>query len=464
MNNPGIIDSNQKIVGSGLVLNIDAAQRRSYPTTGTTWFDLSGNNYSGSFTGSPLPTYTSTNGGSINFAGGAQGISYIAESSIPDSFWNAGSWTVSAWVKLNIVNSPYPDDNSIVGHGSSAANLGLHLGERGTKVQFGFFGNDLTGNITLSTNTFYNIVWIFNFTTKLKSIYVNSVFDASGGTVGYSGTGSNTRIGSYPLGFGLTLNGSVYNMVLYNRVLSATEVLNNFNAIKSRFGYFPVITSGLQLYLSSVNTTSNPGSGTAWNDISGNNRNFNWVSTPTRGTDTGVPYFTTYGNRCTGPASNSFGITNTTGYTVFLVMKQLSLINSSAFKFYSSNGGAGTSAGRGIFSHCTWSDDNIYFDQGGCCNADQRTNVASGGLTAWNIIVFRSTVATRSIFKNATSLVTNSTAAANINLTTTGVDLGGTDEGSTWDARIAGFLVYNRGLSDAEISQNVQILRSQFGM
>jgi hypothetical protein len=222
-----------------------------------------------------------------------------------------------------------------------------------------------------------------------------------------------------------------------------------------------IVANGLVLHLDASQLNSYPGTGNTWFDISGNGRNFTWASTPTFGND-GVAYFGTLGRRCTGPASNSFGITNTSGYTVFLLMKQLSLTQSSAFKFYSSNGTG--SAGRGIFSHCTWEDNNIYFDQGGCCNTNQRTSVASGGLTAWNIIVFRSTVATRSIFKNATNLVTNSTTAANINLTTTGVDLGSSDENSTWNARINGFLVYNRGLSDAEITQNFNAIKSRFGL
>jgi len=223
-----------------------------------------------------------------------------------------------------------------------------------------------------------------------------------------------------------------------------------------------IITSGLVLNLDASNASSYPGSGNTWFDISGNGRNFTWASTPTFGND-GVPYFGTSGRRCTGPASNSFGIDNTSGYTIFLLMKQVSLTENHAFKFYSTVAG-----GRGIAPHCAWVDNSIYFDQGGCCNADQRTSVASGGLTAWNIMVFRSTIATRNIFKNTTNLVTNSTSAANLNLTTTGVDLGSSDEyggnSSTWNARLNGFVVYNRGLSDAEITQNYNVLRLKLGL
>jgi hypothetical protein len=224
-----------------------------------------------------------------------------------------------------------------------------------------------------------------------------------------------------------------------------------------------IVTDGLVLALDIADKNSYPGSGTTWYDVSGNNRHFTWFSTPTTGVDGSVNYFTTLGNRCTGPASNTFGINNTTGYTIFLVSKQNSLVATSAFKFYSSNSG-----GRGIFSHCTWSDDTIYFDQGGCCGADTRTNVASGGSQTWNIWTFRSNVAVRNIFKNGNILTTNSTTAANINLSSTAVDLGSSDEyggnSSTWNARLASFVVYNRALSDSEVKQNVNATKSRFNL
>ena len=228
-----------KIVTDGLVLYLDAANSKSYPGSGTTWSDISRGGNNGTLSGSVLPTYSSSNGGSLALAGGAFNTTYISEYSIPDSFWNAASWTVSAWVKFNVVNTGGTSDNSIIGHGITAGtNTMLHLGERTARVQFGMYGNDLIGTIPLSTNTFYNITWTYNYTSALKQIYVNSVFDTSGGTVRYSGTGTNTRIGSYSITqFGaLNLNGNLYNIQAYNRVLSATEIAQNYNATKSRFG------------------------------------------------------------------------------------------------------------------------------------------------------------------------------------------------------------------------------------
>jgi len=226
-----------------------------------------------------------------------------------------------------------------------------------------------------------------------------------------------------------------------------------------------IVTSGLVLALDAANTSSYPGSGTTWFDISGNGRNFTWISTPTFTSNGSASYFSTLGNRCTGPASNSFGIDNTSGYTIFLVSKQNALAQSSAFKFYGS-----VALNRGIFSHCTWDDNVIYFDQGGCCSSSQRTQIASGGANTWNIWAFRrlSNSSERSIIKNGTTLTTNTAGAANIDLNSTGVDLGSSDEyggnSSTWNAQLNSFIVYNRGLSDGEITQNYNALAGRYGL
>jgi hypothetical protein len=229
-----------------------------------------------------------------------------------------------------------------------------------------------------------------------------------------------------------------------------------------------IVRNGLVLHLDAANPKSYSGSGTTWNDLSGNGRNFSWVSSPSFSIDGSVPYFTTLGNRCTGPASNSFGIDNTSGYTIFLIVKQMSLVQSSAFKFYKNN--LSTSSGRGIFAHSTWSDNNIYFDQGGCCGSDTRTSIASGGIDSWTVLTFRrlTSSSNRSILKNGSVLTTNSNAAATLDLDSRAVDLGGSDEyggnSSAWNARLNSFIVYNRGLTEQEIQQNFNALRGRYGI
>jgi hypothetical protein len=225
-----------------------------------------------------------------------------------------------------------------------------------------------------------------------------------------------------------------------------------------------IVTNGLALCLDAGNSKSYPGSGSTWYDLSGNGRNFTWYTNPSF-TSGSIPYFSTLGNRCTGPASNSFGIDNTSGYTIFIACMQNTLVATSAFNFY----GSGT-YNRGIFAHLTWSNDGVYFDQGGCCNGDTRTYASSGGSQTWNIWTLRrlTNSSTRTISKNGNTLAINAATAADINLNATNVDLASSSQyggnSSTWNARLQSFAVYNRGLSDAEILTNYNALKGRFGL
>ena len=79
-----------KIVTNGLVLYLDAANKKSYPGTGTTWTDLSGLGNNGTLTNGP--TFNSANGGSIVFDGVDDYVSVANNSSL-----NASTQTVSVW-------------------------------------------------------------------------------------------------------------------------------------------------------------------------------------------------------------------------------------------------------------------------------------------------------------------------------------------------------------------------------
>jgi hypothetical protein len=223
-----------------------------------------------------------------------------------------------------------------------------------------------------------------------------------------------------------------------------------------------IVTSGLQIYLDSNLPSSYPGSGSTWYDISGNGRNFTWVSSPSFSTERGMNYFSTSGNRATGPASNSIGINDSSGYTVIMISQTNTDNANSAFKFY------GSPNGRGIFMHPGWSNYTIYFDQGGCCNADQRLTYTGGvnDFRRYRMWTVSSTVTQRKIYMNGTLVSSTSTTAANIGLTTTAIDLGSSDEyggnSSTWNGKLNTFLVYNRGLSDTEVLQNYQFFRTRY--
>lgn len=218
-------------------------------------------------------------------------------------------------------------------------------------------------------------------------------------------------------------------------------------------------TTNLQLLLDASNNKSYPGSGTAWYDISGNNRHFSWssVSHVSNGSKS---YFSTNTRTCTGPASNSFGVNNGTGYTIITVFNTQTFDGQSSFKFYGSD-----PYNRGIFLHPGWSNFTLYWDQGGCCNSDQRLQVTydSSTLSNFQVWAFRSRLYDRHQFKNGISQGSSSTYAANINLTSTAASMANS-EGTNWDGRLAYFALYNTGLDDNTILSISNSLRGRFGI
>jgi len=229
-NSSGIIQNYPNIVKSGLVMWLDAGRLTSYPGSGSSLTDLTVNFYNATGVNSPTFSTSEGGGGSIKFVRASS--QYASVYRIPDSQWTS-SWSVSTWVNFTSVNG---GDNVLVGHGVQSANSGLHLTERNGTTYFGLYANDIAGTISLSANIWYNLVWTYNSSGYLKQIYVNGVFDTSGGSVAYSGSGTNTEIARYPWSSGVLGNNNIAIMCFYNKVLSANEILQNFNADRSRFG------------------------------------------------------------------------------------------------------------------------------------------------------------------------------------------------------------------------------------
>jgi hypothetical protein len=227
-----------------------------------------------------------------------------------------------------------------------------------------------------------------------------------------------------------------------------------------------VVTNGLTCYLDASDKNSYPGSGSLWYDMSGFGLHASWNS-PSWSSNGSASYFNTFGRMCRGYGSNRYGIDNTTGYSIIWVSQTNSGTSNSAFKFVNSS----TTLGRGIFVHPGWVNNTIYFDQGGCCNSDQRTErtFTSGDFTNWRMWAVVSTIGERRIYMNGVMYARNTVPAANIGLDNTQLYIGGDDvysseSSSNWDGKLSIFMVYNRGLSAAEIYQNYFVQKNKFSI
>lgn len=227
---------NTNIVREGLVLHLDAANVKSYPGSGTTWSDLSGNGNDGTLVNGAV--FNGDNKGAMVFDGVNDHISFNNE---PDL--NGVSFSVGCFFKTN--------DSSM--RLIQNANTGSLTGKNGFQISVtsGTFGNtafcsDIGHAITFSDvsstpyidGNWHNIYIVFDTLTGNGKLFLD-------GELQSSQTNSNL-IGRNMNGEGLTIGiandgtqqflGSISNAQIYNRALTAAEVNQNYNALRGRFG------------------------------------------------------------------------------------------------------------------------------------------------------------------------------------------------------------------------------------
>ena len=221
------ISRGPKIVTDGLVLALDAADKNSYPGTGTTWTDLSGNANNGTLTNGP--TFSGDNGGSIVFDGVDDYINILNNS----SFNVTDNISVEIWVRIETTQS------NNLGFLIKYAN-GYLFYIVGVNNTFAFDSRNGDGTYYRTTGTTNIKDGVWKYLVGQKSglsykVYVNGVLEGSttANSVGSIAGNVNLKLGTDD---GTYLNGRIATFKIYNRALSATEVLQNYNSTKSRFG------------------------------------------------------------------------------------------------------------------------------------------------------------------------------------------------------------------------------------
>ena len=215
-----------KIVTDGLVLCLDAADRNSYVSGSTTWFNMAGSS-SGSLVNSP--TFTGSFGGAI-VTDGAN--SYINTNYIPPT----NSFTVSivyrctnfgAW--SGIWASEVWNNNT----GFAA------FFETSTSVRF-VRGGLMAGVLVDASSSLLNHLTFTLSSQSTGSIYVNGILKGTAALPTASAVEKpillSTRYNNNGVGITDTRPAIIPLFQVYNRALSADEVLQNYNAQKSRFG------------------------------------------------------------------------------------------------------------------------------------------------------------------------------------------------------------------------------------
>lgn len=234
-----------KIITAGLVLYLDAANTRSYPGTGTTWSDLSRSQNTGTLINGP--TFSSGNGGSIVFDGTDD--HFITPSGLTPTLNITSQITLETWFKsTSLANIPHGDNLFSKGL-STDLNSGvyeLNLANNTTanilsfRMRIGASTRTYSPtNILINLNQIYNVTCTYN--GSIMRIFVNGVENGTG--LAASGAIQNS---TQQLTIGVRFvhrtgiadsffSGDIYLSKIYNQALSATEILQNFNATKTRY-------------------------------------------------------------------------------------------------------------------------------------------------------------------------------------------------------------------------------------
>ena len=210
------------VVRSGLVLHLDAANKKSYPGTGTAWTDLSGLGNNGTLVNEV--GYNSSNNGVMTFDGTNDYINLnfaFTQSSAVNQY------TVSIGAKLSSTSAAR---RQMWGSDDGGFDWGFGSGDSG---RFSIFSGD-----TIHTGRLQDTNWHI-FTAQWSSsgtkLYIDDVLDISTLTISYDSSISSTiSIGRNP-SFGEYFHGNISFVHSYNRILSESEIKQNFNALRGRY-------------------------------------------------------------------------------------------------------------------------------------------------------------------------------------------------------------------------------------
>jgi len=236
------------IVTNGLVLNLDAGFLPSYPTSGTTWYDLSGNNaYSSLFNG---PIFNSQ--GYLDFDG-TDDYGLVVGVGLSTTAYTKIAWFKPDTATNNIISGGGDGQHAFWMAGTSN---NLQAGHNGSWNTVSYIPGNMTGSwwcgaVTFNTST----GWV---------LYLNgNIVDTDSNTTTFTG-GNAIRIAAYNNASNL-FNGKISQAQVYNRVLSASEVLQNYYQA-------PIVTDGLIFAVDAGNIVSyESGSTTTYSLIGSNN-------------------------------------------------------------------------------------------------------------------------------------------------------------------------------------------------
>ena len=226
-----------RIVTDGLVLCLDAANKRSYPGAGTTWTDLTANKNNGTLTNMNSSNFSSENGGTISTDGSNEKVVISASSD-----FGTVDFTFSYWIYSLNQNSGY-DAHMTVNEGSNNGfipNLNWSFGNTTGKPQLRYWINN---SVPLTYQTLKNyylewryLSWTYDLSDTTGRIYEDGVLVAESTSINKTMSNNGNHyvwIGNDQ--FGSSTVGKFSHVTIHNRALTADEVRQNYEATVGRY-------------------------------------------------------------------------------------------------------------------------------------------------------------------------------------------------------------------------------------
>jgi hypothetical protein len=464
------IKKSEPFVTDGLIFHLDASNPTSYSGSGSTvWSDLSSSYAHGKlFSG---PTFTSENGGGIVFDGTddyfitdtATAFNGLTRMSAEITFKLTG--TISGYE--HIINKPQSVNGGTWGlySGPNANVLTWYVNADATTMSF--------SNVVVNKTYHYAMTYdLLSVKTFINGTLVSSVPYTS--SLSYDNA-KPVNIGRFDTGAYLGPNVNVYNAKVYNRALTSTEIKQNYIAVQNKFNT-DIVRRGLVLLLDAADKKSYPGRGTKWYDLSGNQNHARMV---------------TYGSSLPVFQNNGFYFNGNTSKAAFVCPSFRNLTNKKELSVYvwcktisgtgrqyavDTRGAGSVGAGAGIgfdnngpYKTFTFVDSVAGYDESSAPTTFQNNTIYQLGVSRSYAGTAISILDTDSVTKISPTLNGNSLTSADINLGpyTIGTYSGGLGSGVSdywWMGEIYLVMMYDRELSQAEITQNFNALRGRFGL
>jgi hypothetical protein len=451
--------------------------------------DLSGNDDNGLLgngTVSNMPAFDYYNKGSFNFDGSNDYISIPSSTSIK----NNTTLSLEAWVYITNTTSYYA---GIIGKGTSDTDeeYCLLINSVNSKVymDIGAGGGPYTDvSYSFSPNIWYHIVGTHLRTSgsSALNIYVNGSL-LSGSTVNPTNTVNDNStavsIGSRYSNGTSPWNGKIANVKIYTKTLSAAEVLQNYQAQKSKFDN-TIVQQGLVLNLDATNPYSYAGAGTTWYDVSGAVNDFTVVNSPTYSAgefilngstqyfsiSTGSGFFISSTNNFYADVGYAWSISIWFKFPVSPATLRDVTINGGncSYCIFGNGGGIGGAETLALFVSGvsgTSAGFHPYYCVVGVRGSKTQLSAGSVNTNTWNhVVVTWNGSAGRGYFNGVDKGALNIGANA---MQVSGYTVGATAGGASshvFEGSLSQVFVYNRAISATEVLQNYNATKGRFGL